>query len=126
MSNERSTDQFVRDMLRDIGFDRPWEQSCSDAPSYIYDALEGASKSTGKGRGRPEFVIESGDFLVVVEDKARFEDSVSHDDSGQVDVTYPARADYASNGAVHYASLFAQKTGKRVFCCWRRRDRKPL
>lgn len=115
MSNERSTDQFVRDMLRDIGFDRPWEQSCSDAPSYIYDALEGASKSTGKGRGRPEFVIESGDFLVVVEDKARFEDSVSHDDSGQVDVTYPARADYALNGAVHYASLFAQKTGKRVF-----------
>lgn len=70
MGNERSTDQFVRDMLRDIGFGRPWEQTCSDAPKYIYDALEGASKGLGGGRGKPEFVVESGRFLVVLEDKA--------------------------------------------------------
>ncbi|MCD2444343.1 SAM-dependent methyltransferase [Agromyces sp. SYSU K20354] len=115
MGNERSTDQFVRDMLREIGFTRPWEQSCADAPAYIYDALDGASKSNGTGRGKPEFVIESGDFLVVIEDKGRYEDSVSLDDEGQIDTTYPARANYALNGAVHYALVFAQRTGKKVF-----------
>lgn len=115
MGNERSTDQFVRDMLREIGHPRPWEQSCSDAPAYIYDALEGASKSGGSGRGKPEFVIESGEFIVVVEDKARFEDSVLLDDEGRVALDPPSRVKYGLNGAVHYAKIFADKTGKKVF-----------
>lgn len=115
MGNERSTDQFVRDMLRDIGHVRPWEQSCSDAPTYIYAALEGASKSGGSGRGKPEFVFEAGDFIVVVEDKARFEDSFQLDDQGRVALDVPARVKYALNGAVHYAKTFADKTGKKVF-----------
>jgi type I restriction enzyme M protein len=115
MTNERTTDQFVRDLLREIGFERPWEQSCSDAPAYIYDALEGASKGTGGGRGKPEFVVESANFLVVIEDKARFEESVVLDGDGIIDLTYPARATHALNGAVHYATIFAAKTGKQVF-----------
>lgn len=115
MGNERSTDQFVRDMLREIGHPRPWEQSCSDAPAYIYDALEGASKSDGSGRGKPEFVVESGDFIVVIEDKARFDNSVLLDDNGNVAMDFPARVKYALNGAVHYAKIFADKTGKKVF-----------
>ncbi|MBC9927231.1 class I SAM-dependent DNA methyltransferase [Leucobacter sp. cx-169] len=115
MGNERSTDQFVRDMLREIGYPRPWEQSCSDAPAYIYEALEGASKSDGSGRGKPEFVIESGEFIVVVEDKARFEDSVMLDEEGRIALDPPARVKYALNGAVHYAKTFADRTGKKVF-----------
>ncbi|RWZ61304.1 SAM-dependent DNA methyltransferase [Labedella populi] len=115
MSNERSTDQFVRDMLREIGFPRPWEQSCSDAPAYIYAALEGASKSGGSGRGKPEFVIESGDFIVVLEDKPRFEESVAFDEAGNVDLAPMARVKFALNGAVHYAKAFAGKTDKQVF-----------
>lgn len=115
MGNEKTTDQFVRDMLRDIGFARPWEQSCSSAPAYIYAALEGASKSGGVGRGKPEFVIESGSFVVVIEDKARFEDLVSLDDGGRVDQDLAARVKFALNGAVHYAKTFADKTSKKVF-----------
>ncbi|MBD8207775.1 N-6 DNA methylase [Microbacterium sp. CFBP 8790] len=115
MGNERSTDQFVRDMLREIGYPRPWEQSCSDAPSYIYEALEGASKSGGSGRGKPEFVVESGEFIVVVEDKARFEDSHLLDDEGRVALDSISRVRYALNGAVHYARTFADKTNKKVF-----------
>ncbi len=115
MANERSTDQFVRDMLRDIGFPRPWEQSCSDAPAYIYDALEGASKGQGGGRGKPEFVIESGEFLVVIEDKPRFDDLVAFGADGAIDLTYPARQDYALNGALHYAQALSSRTGKKVF-----------
>ena len=115
MANERSTDQFVRDMLAEIGFRRPWEQSCSDAPGYIYDALEGASKGQGGGRGKPEFVVESADYLVVVEDKPRFEELVLLNEDGQVDLTYPARQTHALNGAMHYAEALASKTGKKVF-----------
>ncbi|MGY6497673.1 MAG: HsdM family class I SAM-dependent methyltransferase [Microcella sp.] len=114
MGNERSTDQFVRDMLREIGFERPWEQSCSDAPKYIYEALEGASKGVGGGRGKPEFVIESGGFIVVVEDKAGIDRAMLLVD-GKLDLDFPARSDYALNGAVHYARIFAERTGKRVF-----------
>ena len=114
MSNERSTDQFVRDMLRDIGFTRPWEQSCSDAPAYIYNALDGASKGLGGGRGKPEFVVESGRFIVVVEDKARLEESL-HLVDGKIDLEHPAREKYALNGAAHYARIFAERTGKQVF-----------
>lgn len=115
MGNERSTDQFVRDMLREIGHPRPWEQSCSDAPAYIYEALEGASKSDGSGRGKPEFVIESGEFIVVVEDKARFEESFLLDEQGLVTRDTSSRVKYALNGAVHYAKIFADKTNKKVF-----------
>lgn len=102
-------------MLRDVGFPRPWEQSCADAPAYIYQALEGASKSGGPGRGKPEFVIESDEFLVVIEDKARYEDSAAFDDEGNLDLGPAARVKYALNGAAHYARVFASKTGKKVF-----------
>lgn len=115
MANERSTDQFVRDMLRDIGFARPWEQSIADAPAYLYAAMEGASKGQGGGRGKPEFVIESGEFVIVIEDKPRAEELVKLAEDGSVDLTYPARANFALNGAMHYAEAFAAKTGKKVF-----------
>lgn len=115
MNNERSTDQFVRDMLRDIGFNRPWEQSCSDAPAYIYDALVGASKSGGSGRGKPEFVIESGEFLVVIEDKAKYEESVGRSEDGHIELSPEACTKYALNGAIHYAQVFAKKANKKVF-----------
>src|SRR5690625_967437 len=115
MANERSTDQFVRDMLRDIGFARPWEQSIADAPAYLYAAMEGASKGQGGGRGKPEFVIESGEFVIVIEDKPRAEELVKLAEDGSVDLSYPARANFALNGAMHYAEAFAAKTGKKVF-----------
>ena len=113
MANERSTDQFVRDMLREIGFPRPWEQSCSDAPAYVYNALEGASKGQGGGRGKPEFVIEAGDFIVVIEDKPGFEQLMVLDDEGEVDLTFPARQDYALNGALHLSLIHISEPTRR-------------
>lgn len=114
MGNEKSTDQFVRDMLRDIGFDRPWEQSCSDAPTYIYNALKGGSKGQRSGPGKPEFLVESGNFLVVVEDKADLTKSKLIVDD-EIDISYPARSEYALNGAAHYAKHLAERTEKGVF-----------
>ena len=40
--NEKGTDQFVRDLLRDIGQKHPWEQD--GGPKWKRDALAGGSK----------------------------------------------------------------------------------
>lgn len=101
MSNEKSTDQFVRDMLREIGFTRPWEQD--GGPQWKRDALKGGSKSaSGNAEGKPEFVFVSDDFVVVVEDKKDVRRTRYLVD-GDPTTEYPYRADYALNGAIHYA-----------------------
>lgn len=101
MGNERATDQFVRDLLRDIDVTRPWEQN--GGPQWKRDALKGGSKSfAASGEGKPEFVFVMDDFIVVIEDKkdARFTRYVK---DGEINTDHPYRADYALNGAVHYA-----------------------
>ena len=101
MGNERATDQFVRDLLRDIGVTRPWEQE--GGPKWKRDALAGGSKSiTGKGEGKPEFVFVMEDFIVIVEDKreARFTRFLQDE---EVITAFPYAQGYAFNGAVHYA-----------------------
>lgn len=101
MANEKSTDQFVRDLLRDIDFPRPWEQD--DGPRWKRDALKNGSKSASPvGEGKPEFVFVSGDFVIVIEDKKDVS-FTRYLENGQVITEYPYRADYALNGAVHYA-----------------------
>jgi len=101
VANERATDQFVRDLLRDIGVDRPWEQD--GGPKWKRDALRRASKSkAGAGAGKPEFVFESDGFVVVVEDK-KLVSKTKYVEDGTVVTSYPQREDYALNGAVHYA-----------------------
>lgn len=68
MGNEKATDQFVRDLLRDIGVTKPWEQD--GGPQWKRDALAGGPKSKdGKREGKPEFVFVVDDFIVLVEDK---------------------------------------------------------
>ncbi|ALQ32641.1 restriction endonuclease BgcI [Arthrobacter sp. YC-RL1] len=101
MGNERATDQFVRDLLREIGVERPWEQE--GGPQWKRNALRGGSKSaTGIAEGKPEFVFLSEGFVVMIEDKreVRFTRRI---ENGLVTTDYPFRADYALNGAVHYA-----------------------
>lgn len=103
MGNEKATDQFVRDLLRDIGVTKPWEQD--GGPKWKRAALSGGSKSkTAKGEGKPEFVFVIDDFIVIVEDKkeARF---TRFPAEGQVTIEHPYKQDYALNGAVHYATV---------------------
>lgn len=103
MGNEKATDQFVRDLLRDIGVVRPWEQD--GGPKWKRDALGFGSKSKiAKAEGKPEFVFLADEFIVIIEDKkeTRFTRYLA---DGQVMLDHPYRADYALNGAVHYASV---------------------
>ncbi|MFZ2563496.1 MAG: N-6 DNA methylase [Corynebacterium variabile] len=103
MANEKATDQFVRDLLREIGVDRPWEQD--GGPQWKRKALRGGSKSaTGTAEGKPEFVFQVGDLLVVIEDKKDVQRTRYLVD-GTVTTDFPQRADYALNGAVHYAKV---------------------
>lgn len=101
--NEKGTDQFVRDLLRDIGQTRPWEQD--GGPDWKRKALAGASKTkAGKGEGKPEFVFVADGFIVIVEDKkeTRFARLLK---DGHVTTEFPYRESYALNGAVHYAQV---------------------
>ena len=103
MDNEKATDQFVRDLLRDIGVTKPWEQD--GGPKWKRDALARASKSkAGKGEGKPEFVFVVDDYIVIVEDKkeARFSRFI---EDGLITTEFPFKQDYALKGAVHYASV---------------------
>lgn len=102
MVNEKSTDQFVRDLLRDIGVTRPWEQD--GGPKWKRAALKNASKSAAAaGEGKPEFVFTSGDFVIVIEDKKDVA-RTRYVENGQINTGFPYRADYAMNGAAHYAT----------------------
>lgn len=101
--NEKGTDQFVRDLLRDIGETRPWEQE--GGPDWKRKALAGGSKTkVGKGEGKPEFVFVVDGFIVIVEDKkeTRFARFLN---DGQVVTDLPHRESCALNGAVHYAQV---------------------
>jgi len=101
VDNEKATDQFVRDLLRDIGVTKPWEQD--GGPRWKREALAGGSKSKmAKAEGKPEFVFVVDGFIVIVEDKkeARF---TRYLEDAQSTTEFPYRQDYALNGAVHYA-----------------------
>lgn len=103
MTNERATDQFVRDLLRDIDVTRPWEQD--GGPKWKREALVGGSKSqAGRGEGKPEFVFVVEDFIVVIEDKKSVQ-FTRHLEDGVLTTEFPYRSDYALNGAVHYATV---------------------
>lgn len=114
--NEKGTDQFVRDLLRDIGQKNPWEQD--GGPKWKRVALAGASKTKdGKGEGKPEFVFVVDGFIVIIEDKkeTRFARSLKDE---QVAVEFPHREAYALNGAVHYATAMLRNGvphGKGIF-----------
>lgn len=101
--SERKTEQIVREHIEGgkavsgMGKVRYWEQSPDD--KRVKKLLAKASKSGGSGAGYPEFVVafdDYPDFLIVVECKA----SPSKHQSGGRDKP----ADYAVDGALHYAS----------------------
>lgn len=112
MPNEKSkTDQFVRRELEKFGVDYEEQGSSNEE---IKNGLKGASKS-GKGNGRPEFIFFSGGHLIIIENKFRIDRLVKHDVNAKEGLNLTvgngsAVADYAVNGAVHYASHIARKT----------------
>src|SRR5699024_1043639 len=113
VSNEiTDTDQQVRHLLWALTVDSPiWEQGAG-SPELVKALQKGSKSKTPKNPGKPEFVFMSSGHLVVIEDKLDHENSVSYNDAGEVDTSYPARERFAANGAVHYAEHIMKTASK--------------
>lgn len=104
MANERNTENLVRGLLKEKGYysDKTIlvEEQQSKKPT-VERLLKNASKK-GEGVGRPEFIITKGtsDVIVVIECKAKPTDQKS--------INLDIAADYAVDGAIHYASYLAK------------------
>lgn len=107
MFNEKTTtDQWVRKEIDNLGVH--YTEQGTDIKE-VKAALKGASKTGGKGSGKPEFVFVLGETLVVVEDKPKKSELVKYDEKGAIDLTVPdATEKYALNGAVHYAKYITK------------------
>ncbi|SDB81836.1 HsdM family class I SAM-dependent methyltransferase [Shouchella lonarensis] len=108
MSNERITENLVRDYLRKFDYYSPdndirVEEQKSEIQS-VKKLLKGASKSGKGGIGSPEFIISSvkaPDFLVVIECKAKVQDHESPNRDEPVK--------YAVDGTLHYAEKLSKE-----------------
>lgn len=114
MANEKITDHIVAQLLREANIEfTPNESRIIE----INEALKTSSKrDTGK-KGFPEFVAQSGDFILVIEDKSEIDRQAkymnSKNDTLLMDTT--SKEKYAENGALHYALKIIQNTNfKRV------------
>ncbi|MDP1443107.1 HsdM family class I SAM-dependent methyltransferase [Priestia megaterium] len=98
--NERITENIVRDRLKDLGYFDDEHLKVDEQITHnptIKNCLAKASKS-GKGVGKPEFVIHSSlnkDLIIVIECKA---DVKKHESK-----THDRYAEFAVDGVLHYA-----------------------
>lgn len=105
---ETDTDLLVMNFLNDIEVNFHY-QGTKIKP--IDDALKNASKqASGKGKGTPEFLFQSGNQWFVVEDKTQTNKLEYLNEDGIISTDFPYRNDYAVNGAVHYAKHLVEKS----------------
>lgn len=104
--NERITENIVRDELEKQGYRADdtitIEEQKSQNP-IIQKCLKNASKS-GKGSGKPEFIIQSSkekDFLIIVECKA---DTSKHESPN-----FDKYAEFAVDGVLNYAAYLSKE-----------------
>ncbi len=112
---EKKTDFIVAQLLTNAGLDFTMNGS---QIVEINKALKTSSKrGTGKN-GFPEFVAQSGEFIIVIEDKADQTKQAKYmnekEDTLLMDTS--SVTDYAENGALYYALNIIEKTHfKKVF-----------
>ena len=104
--NERITENVVRDFLQTLSYkddkNVTIEEQKSENP-FVQKCLKNASKS-GKGIGKPEFLIrhkDFADFIIVVECKA---DKAKHQSA-----TLDQYKDFAVDGVLNYASYLSKQ-----------------
>lgn len=109
MPNEKTrVDQWVRREIENLNV--AYTEQTSDIKE-VKDALKKASKQGGTGVGKPEFVFSVNDTLILVEDKPHTSELILLDGTGMLDLSNSkAIANYAINGAVHYAKNIVEKT----------------
>lgn len=113
---EKQTDFIIASLLEESELDFTFNGS---KVKEVEEALKTASKrGTGK-QGFPEFVAVSGEYLIVIEDKADSTKQVKYVDPDSQKALLMDRSsvtDYAENGAVYYARHIVENTRfKKVF-----------
>lgn len=113
--NEKALDFHIGRLLDEAGI--KYTPNASNIKE-IMDALKTSSKKgTGKV-GYPEFTAKSGDFIIVIEDKADLSQQAKYQDENEteLDTNTKSITNYAENGAWHYAKAIVEKTHfKKVF-----------
>lgn len=124
MTNERKTENIVRDALNKNGYFASSSIVVEEQKSNIEDVkslMKSASKSGGTGIGAPEFIISSQfspDFLIVIECKASVKDHKSNLVDAILDGSFVAETDearikrvkrFAVDGVFHYAKALSKK-----------------
>lgn len=108
MVNEATaTDQYVRREIEKFGI--RYDEQGSSHPE-IAKALKGASKQGKSGIGKPEFVMQISDYLIVIEDKRDNDKLINLSGDGSIAKDIPSLSGFAVNGAVHYANHIVTKT----------------
>lgn len=112
---EKATDLLVAKLLESAGISYTAEDSNI---KEIHEALATASKRGTGRQGFPEFTAMSGDFVLVVEDKAEADKQVRYiNDSDKTTLLMDRKSisDYAENGALHYALHIMEHTKFKRF-----------
>ena len=108
MANEATaTDQYVRREIEKFGI--RYDEQGSSHPE-IAKALKGASKQGKSGIGKPEFVMQISDYLIVIEDKRSNDKLINLTKDGSIAKDISSLSGFAVNGAVHYANHIVTKT----------------
>lgn len=106
MVNELTlTDQYVRREIEKFGI--RYDEQGSSHPE-IAKSLKGASKQGKTGVGKPEFVLQILDYLIVIEDK-RDNSRLINLDNEEIAKDISSLVHFAVNGAVHYANHIVTK-----------------
>lgn len=112
---ERMTDHIIYGMMKNAGM-KPFPEKCPIVE--VQDALKTASKRMTGKNGKPEFIAQVGNYLIIVEDKAdtNFQAKYMTDKDDTLLMDVPSVTDYAENGALHYAQHIAcGTTFDRIF-----------
>lgn len=118
-ATEKTTDTIVYNLMREAQLNPQPEKS---SIIEVEEALRTASKRLTGRAGYPEWICQSGDFLIIVEDKKNSKYQANYMPEKKNDVLLVDResvTDYAENGALHYAQNVASKTGFKKNLCFR-------
>lgn len=112
---EKMTDHIIYGLMTSAGLSPEPEKT---QIREVQNALKTASKRMTGKTGKPEFIAMSGNYLIIVEDKAdtKYQANYMTDKSDTLLMDIPSVEDYAANGALHYAQHITCYTSfKKVF-----------
>lgn len=114
-ATEKMTDHIIYGLMTNAGLNPEPEKT---QILEVQNALKTASKRMTGKTGKPEFIAMSGNYLIIVEDKAdaKFQANYMTDKSDTLLMDTPSVEAYAENGALHYAQHITCYTSfKKVF-----------